>query len=611
MKKRILTLVFFCVILRIYLHAQCGTCVPLIFGNDSSIQVSATEINYDNTTGPLDTTIQMRFPRFPLFSQLGGNVSEIFRVQFTNAYDLPPGMQCQFSDSGNYDVAGGDSLACFRLCSSNTPPGTYQAVLYFDVTYSGFFGGGGGGGGGGGSFDTTVNGYFVYLTINVTGRFKDPYMSFNFAGSNLHRNYRTCQQSFNIYSESLINDACYIRRQWNLDGQNVSTSYGYAIPSTPALPMGNHFLALTTRVYNIVLSSVTVTANGVWDASGPDSLADMYIQTSTQDNAGNHTINQQQAAFNNLNWAIPLNECNNFEINVMDYDGNNVPPGSDIQINKHWFTAYPGTQTSQLSNSQMTVVFDTALNYVQTDTFWFVTDTMHGAASIIYSDDSVCQGDVVTLTATPYNPAFIYMWARGSTSGAIGYDETYSPTVTDNYYVKTMDSVCYKWSTPKRIVVTRRPFENSVIVRTGDSLQLFPHQQPQFAVEWWLDADIYLQGPEKIYAPFSGTYTALVYNRENHECSYPAYYIVSGVPETAAAGDISVYPNPARDYVEVNMGDINSSHIRLLNSPGQEVLMLNVSGSKARIETGNLPAGIYILQVASQAATQSLRLVLE
>ncbi|HLP52252.1 MAG TPA: hypothetical protein VK154_15290, partial [Chitinophagales bacterium] len=139
MKKRILTLVFFCVILQGYVAAQCGTCVPMVFGNDSSIQVSATEVNYDNTSGPLDTTIQMRFPRFPYYSQLGGNVSEIFNVRFESAYDLPPGVQYQFSNGGNYDVPGGDSIGCFRLCSSNSPPGLYNSTFYFQVTYSGFF----------------------------------------------------------------------------------------------------------------------------------------------------------------------------------------------------------------------------------------------------------------------------------------------------------------------------------------------------------------------------------------------------------------------------------------------------------------------------------------
>ena len=63
--------------------------------------------------------------------------------------------------------------------------------------------------------------------------------------------------------------------------------------------------------------------------------------------------------------------------------------------------------------------------------------------------------------------------------------------------------------------------------------------------------------------------------------------------------EVSVYPNPAADYLIINAEDIN--HITLINALGQVVSDQIVEGNEERVDVSQLPAGNYFVKVRTES----------
>ncbi len=78
----------------------------------------------------------------------------------------------------------------------------------------------------------------------------------------------------------------------------------------------------------------------------------------------------------------------------------------------------------------------------------------------------------------------------------------------------------------------------------------------------------------------------------------------SGLTDATTDMEISVYPNPATDVVNVNLPGLvgKTAEITLINTIGKVVLRQNFAEANAteQIELNNLPNGVYLLQVTSE-----------
>ena len=71
----------------------------------------------------------------------------------------------------------------------------------------------------------------------------------------------------------------------------------------------------------------------------------------------------------------------------------------------------------------------------------------------------------------------------------------------------------------------------------------------------------------------------------------------------------SVYPNPTKDYVNINCQE-EIDEILLFNTDGQKMKSLDVKGhDKVQLDLSGLPNGLYILQAVSQCQTLTRRIV--
>lgn len=96
------------------------------------------------------------------------------------------------------------------------------------------------------------------------------------------------------------------------------------------------------------------------------------------------------------------------------------------------------------------------------------------------------------------------------------------------------------------------------------------------------------------------------------------FTVIIGIENAnAETASFNAYPNPANDVVNVNLNltDAGNVSIALLNAVGQEVLVENrelASGSNlVRLNTSQLPAGIYMVVVTSATGKAASKIVIE
>ena len=62
----------------------------------------------------------------------------------------------------------------------------------------------------------------------------------------------------------------------------------------------------------------------------------------------------------------------------------------------------------------------------------------------------------------------------------------------------------------------------------------------------------------------------------------------------------TIYPNPARDQVQVTLNNPYQHEISVFSISGQLILNFNVSSSKSNIDIADWPSGVYLLKIGNQ-----------
>jgi hypothetical protein len=92
------------------------------------------------------------------------------------------------------------------------------------------------------------------------------------------------------------------------------------------------------------------------------------------------------------------------------------------------------------------------------------------------------------------------------------------------------------------------------------------------------------------------------------------YYARNDACEDNTSKDLTIYPNPADQYVGVALPvGINSMHVKIINTFGQivEEVALTTEFPYFRIDTSQLTEGLYIIQVLGEAESSAMRLVID
>lgn len=85
----------------------------------------------------------------------------------------------------------------------------------------------------------------------------------------------------------------------------------------------------------------------------------------------------------------------------------------------------------------------------------------------------------------------------------------------------------------------------------------------------------------------------------------PACESVLAINETKLKDDISIYPNPATDFIYLK--NVKAEHYRIYDASGRIFLQENLTSDK--IDVRNLPKGTYFLQIESKSDRKNLKFI--
>jgi hypothetical protein len=86
------------------------------------------------------------------------------------------------------------------------------------------------------------------------------------------------------------------------------------------------------------------------------------------------------------------------------------------------------------------------------------------------------------------------------------------------------------------------------------------------------------------------------------------------ITNTNAAESIKIYPNPTKEFIEVNCGHLNNVTFKLYNLFGQEMEWTDetvLNNRSRRLRLSQIPKGIYILKINSNEGEFSQKILVE
>lgn len=220
---------------------------------------------------------------------------------------------------------------------------------------------------------------------------------------------------------------------------------------------------------------------------------------------------------------------------------------------------------------------------------------------------TVCEGDAFTLE-TGFSTNANYQWYLNGQplNGGINAAFTQgSATLSDagNYYCEIIYNNGSMFTQTVQVTVIALP-ATPTISQSADTLYASAATGNE-----WLDGNGNVVGTDAFFVPTNeGIYT--VQNTENgctSAVSAPFNFVFSGISQNTLEG-IRLYPNPTRDWLNIENPTTNTLDLRLYNLQGQLLwAQTNVGARWHSVSLAALPQGIYTLQIVGAAGTKSYR----
>jgi len=197
-------------------------------------------------------------------------------------------------------------------------------------------------------------------------------------------------------------------------------------------------------------------------------------------------------------------------------------------------------------------------------------------------------GSIVTLTATANEGYSFAMWSDQSTENPrqimVTEDATYMAMFEEEFDAP-MYTVTVISSNPSRGTVTGGGTypEGTVITIAAEAFD-------GYAFSSWSDGDT--ANPRQVIVMADETYAAM-------------FVTVTDI-EDNVANEISIFPNPATDILNITSSE-QISEIEIVNALGQVVKRLEVNADNAVCDVEDLRSGVYVVRIHAASTTLSLR----
>lgn len=227
-----------------------------------------------------------------------------------------------------------------------------------------------------------------------------------------------------------------------------------------------------------------------------------------------------------------------------------------------------------------------------------------------------CPGNEVLLEV---ESAFDFIWNNGST-------EDFIYTFDEGEFYASIQNDCGMQVTTDTITVTQfdapAPIVEDVYLSNPDTSFIVLHVDGTTLI-WWSEEDageVLFVGNDYFVSDFSMDQTFWVqevhFMENGTECYSPrapiSILLVSSTSELEQALDLRVYPNPAFDVLTVSLNNIESvNSMQLLDMNGRAVIdKQNNFSLTSTLSIGELPAGVYVLQISIDQRLISKKVIL-
>lgn len=347
--------------------------------------------------------------------------------------------------------------------------------------------------------------------------------------------------------------------KWYLNGLEIPGASGPSATTYNATLAGDYTVAITYGgkiVESVPLAITTIAApNAIINSNGPLTYC-----------IGNGlTLDAGTAQGVSYQWQL---------------DGNNIPGATS--------NTYPVNQSGNY-----TVIVEN-IGCATTST---ITPVTSGPISVnLGNDTSYCEVKNVWATLDAGYPGAKYLWSTGDTSRVIEVRNG------GTYWVNVDAGPNCQGSDQIEVTIDPLPKANGIsFVRNGNTYQFYPSGPIGATGFLWLFSDGSTSTVDNPVKSIDGElYVRLVmFNQCGSDTVQLGWPLT--VTNTVEENTITVFPNPANDYINIHTGSAAISELMVINSVGAVVNTVNTAAGQQeyRMNVANLPAGNYMLRATT------------
>jgi len=256
--------------------------------------------------------------------------------------------------------------------------------------------------------------------------------------------------------------------------------------------------------------------------------------------------------------------------------------------------------------------------------FQWLSSGVNPAVAISASPSaSICYGQTVTFTATPYNGGIspFYQWFLNNLpigNNNISYSDS---SLTDGavvYCIMTSNENCVSTTsaTSNNINLNVSSFPKPVLIFSNDSIIVTNISGSQYNYQWYYNGSLISTDTSYILCSGSGDYNLIITLNGCSDTSDTININCSlGFNNILLTDHISVYPNPAEENIQIRGNGLNNGIITLslTNILGQQLIREFVKISNHSIELNlnlkDIVTGIYVLTLTSENKNQRIKIL--
>lgn len=598
--------------------AQCGAVCTPVFANCLPTGGLCNRADTGMANNPYTFTYQFYMPKKltdpNTLSQCSGcNYVQLREIKITGIGGLPAGIsEYRFSQSqspypGYYNVNAGDTMGCVTICGTPLAPGMYPIQVYITAEVTAI-------GTPIGNVDATSTQVYadtLYIKPDTSGSVS----SFTYGG--VKEDCDSVGVTLNAVIEAQApNPTAWT---WNINGQISNQkspgSYAYTQP-------GTYDISLQTTMYQFKVKRVRVNSTGSWYRGDIEESVfgdpELYVKV------GLLGINSRGGASGtsitiNVPDSIPLIPIGTTSLSFEVWEEDNGPPlGSDDDFGGTFSVpisqgaSYPLQIPFSGTNANGWVEIDTVGSTTIIDTLHVTVKGSQPVPQILVARDSICKGDTIQLTASPYCADCIYIWHKDTITFTGINDSVLYASESGLYWLWVSNQVtgCTNQNDSALLLHTVNQPLSQTIVYNPTNGKLYPVTSTSgYSVKWYKDGvELVGQTGSSITPTESGLYKIEVYNAAFPECSAEAELFVNpqssvGIDGIDEALSINVFPNPNSGKFKVVISGVvaQESEIRISDMIGRTVyygrMDITSDRSEKEIDLTDAHNGVYLLSI--------------